>query len=308
MPQPQSVQFLSLDKTEDQLVVITFVVVLLSFYFGLQPGSLFVMLWAGCGILALLCIYFAFPHMWSYGLLLYAAYAILAFGVILIFFWFDKVRFIGVSIPILVGIFFIASAFYMAFHIVQYVKKTRDVMASKGNYLPLGFWSISCALFVAFSILSITGWALWVNSGGGEIQLYLALEPLIALLLVYILWLPDRNIDWSSEHLPESPVKRVIAGKSKVLKEKVTKVRKVCPECGSKLKKERKSCPSCDNTQTFGWCVLSEAYVLPCPHCGSMALYGKEKCDKCGKTLSDSIACNSCKKTFPIKEWVAQKV
>lgn len=306
MPQPQSVQFLSLDKTEDQLIVITFVVVLLSFYFGLQPGTLFMMLWAGCGALSLLCIYFAFPNTWSYGLLLYVAYATSSFGVILIFFWYDKVKLFGGSIPILVGSFLIGSAFYMIFHIVQHIKKARDAMALKGNYLPLGFWSIGCALFIVFSVLSIIGWALWVNSDGGEIQLYLALEPLIALLLVYILWLPDRGIDWDIEQLPESPATRFLMDKSKVLKKKVAKVKNVCPECGSKLKREKKTCPSCNNVQTFGWCVTSEAYVLPCSHCGNMTLFGKDKCHVCEKALDDSVECSSCKKAFPVKEWIAQ--
>jgi uncharacterized protein YbaR (Trm112 family) len=306
MVKSEGVEIFSLDKTEDRLLLVAFVCVLLSLYFGLQPGLLFVILWAGTGIGALICIYFAFPNMWPYSLILYATYGISAFGVILLIFWYDVVIFFGISIAVLVGIFFIAAAFYIAFYIVKNVKKTRDASAKKRNYLPLGFWSISVMLFPLFSVLSIFSWSIWVDSG--ELQFYLILEPLIAILLVYILWLPDRNIDWSIEHLPEPPVTRLIAKKSKVLKEKVTRVKNICPECGLKLKMERKSCPSCDNTQTFGWCVTSEAYVLPCPHCGKMVLYGKEKCDECGKTLSDSIACESCKKTFPIKEWVAQKV
>lgn len=301
----EGVEFLSLDKTEDRLLLIAFACLILSLYLGLMPGLIFVILWAATGIGALICIYFAFPNMWPYCLLLYAAYAISAFGVILLVFWYDVIKFFGISIPVMIGIFFIASAFYIAYYIVKNVKKTRDIFAAKRNYLPLGFWSISVMLFPLFSILSIFSWSNWVDSG--ELQFYLILEPLIAILLIYILWLPDRNIDWSLEHLPEPPVKKLITKKSKAIKEKVTKIKNICPECGSKLKIERKSCPSCNNAQTFGWCTTSEAYVLPCPHCGSMAMYGKDKCGKCGKSLTDNITCNSCKKAFTIKEWVAQQ-
>lgn len=304
MAKLESVGFPSLNKTEDQLVLAAFVCVLLSFYFGLQPGLLFAVLWAATGIGALICIYFAFPNMWPYGVLLYGAYAVSAFGIILIRFWTDAVNFFGISIPLMIGIFFIAAAFYMAFHTVKYVKKARDSSAKKGNYLPLGFWSIGVMLFPLISVLSILSWSFWVNSG--EIQFYLILEPLIAILLVYILWLPDRSINWSAQHPLESRATRFIADRSKILKEKVTKVGKVCPECGSKLKIEKKICPSCGNAQTFGWCLTSEAYVLPCSNCGKMALYGKKKCDECGRELSDSVSCSSCNKAFLIKEWAAQ--
>ncbi|MEE9152052.1 MAG: hypothetical protein V3U20_09510 [Thermoplasmata archaeon] len=304
MAEQEGVGFLSLDKREDQLVLAVFVLVLLSFYFGLQPGLLFAVIWAGTGTGALVCIYFALPNMWSYSVLLYAIYGISAFGVVLIRFWTDALDFFGISIPVLVGIFFIVAAFYIAFYIVNQIKKTRDASAKKETYLLLGFWSVSVILFFVFSVISIFSWSLWVDSG--ELQFYLILEPLLAILLVYILWLPDRNIDWSVEHLPKSPATRFISDKSKVLKKRMMKARNVCPECGSKLKLEKKACPSCDNTQTFGWCVTSEAYVLPCSSCGEMALYGKEKCDKCDKVLSDSIVCNSCKKAFGVKEWVVK--
>ena len=304
MAKQESVEFLSLNKTEDQLVLVAFVCILFSFIFGLQEGLLFEILWAAVGCGALICIYFAFPNMWTYGLLLYAAYVISAFGIILIIFWMGALSLIGISVPTLLGIFFIISAFYMAFHTIKYVKRARDAQVKEGNYLSLGFWSIGVMLFVAFSILSILSWALWVNTG--QLQFYFIFEPLLAFLLVYILWLPDRNIDWSIEQIPESPATKFIADRSKILKEKMTKVKRVCPECGSKLKIEKKKCPSCEYSQTFGWCVTSEAYVLPCSKCGEMALYGKKKCNKCGKALSDSVQCNSCKKSYPIKEWIAQ--
>ena len=87
MAQPTRVQFLSLDKSEDQLVVAVFACVVLSFFFGLQAGLLPFVLWIALGIAALICIYFAFPHMWPYALLLYACYGISAFSIVLIVFW-----------------------------------------------------------------------------------------------------------------------------------------------------------------------------------------------------------------------------
>ncbi len=306
MDEDESVGFLSLDKTEDQLVIATFFCVLLSFYFGLQPGLLNAVLWAAIGGGAVLCIYFAFPNMWPYSLLLYASYGISAFGIILLFFWNDSFKISEISIPIIIGVFLIGAAGFIAFHIVQSIKKVRDAVSKEDRYVPLGFWSISVFLFVIFSVLSILGWAIWVNSDGGEIQLYFVLEPLIAFLLVYILWLPDRGLDWSIKDLPESPATKYITKKSKVIKGKVAKVRNVCPECGLKLKVEKKACPSCENTQNFGWCVKSEAYVLPCSNCGEMALYGKEKCGVCSEALSDKITCNACEKAFPVKEWITR--
>jgi predicted amidophosphoribosyltransferase len=134
----------------------------------------------------------------------------------------------------------------------------------------------------------------------------MVLEPLIAFLLVYILYIPERSLDWTMEDLPESPATKFISDKTKDLKKKVPKLRTVCPECGTKLKIEKKVCPSCISTQNFGWCVKSEAYVLPCANCGSMALFGKETCDRCSKELSDSVACNNCNEAIPVREWMAQ--
>lgn len=310
METPNDGKFLSLDKLEDQLIIAAFVCLFLSLYFGLQPWPLSSVLWAGLGVGAFICMYFAFSHMWPYGLLLCVAYAISAFGVILPVFWSTRVMLFDekISVPVLVGIFLILAAFYIAFYVIQYVKKTRDAQSKEGEYLPLGFWSISVVLFVLFSLLSIYGWTIWVNSHEKNLQYYLILEPVITLLLIYILWYPDRNLDWSIEKLPEAPAAKYFVTKSKVLKEKVAKVRNVCPECGLKLKKEKKTCPSCDNTQVFGWCMKSEAYALPCTHCGAMNLHGKEKCGECGKELTDSVACSMCKKSFSIKEWKASPV
>ncbi|UCE73602.1 MAG: hypothetical protein JSV56_11330 [Methanomassiliicoccales archaeon] len=306
MARLEGVEFLSLDKTEDQLVLVVFACLIISFFFGLQPGGLYAILWAATGLAALICIYFAFPHMWQSGLLLYASYGISAFGVIFIVFWYDLVMLFGISIPLLIGFFFIASAFYIAFHIIQNIKKVRDASVKKDGYPTLGFWSIGVFSFVIFSILSILGWALWADSGGGGIRFYQIFEPVIAFLLVYTLWLPDRNIDWSGEKLPESTAAKFITDKSKAIRKKVVMTKKICPECGSKLRIEKKICPSCNNTQKFGWCVTSEAYVLPCTKCGSMSLYGKEKCSQCQNQLFDKVVCSACQKAFPIKEWIVE--
>lgn len=305
MEKEEGLGFLSLEKTEDQLVVAAFVCVLISLYFGMQSGLISAGLWAAFGIGALVCIYFAFPNMWPYSILLYTSYGILTFGVILAAFWYDAFTTFGISIPIILGIFFVLTAFYLAFHIVQSVKRTRDTVAKSGDYLPLGFWSIGVILFWGLSLASILSWSLWINSGGNEILIYTVFEPIIAFLLVYILFLPDRNLDWTQEGLPESPATKFISDKAMTLKKKVPKLRNQCPECGTKLKIEKKVCPSCSGSQNFGWCVKSEAYVLPCANCGNMALYGKETCSKCSKELSESVKCNSCNEAFPVKQWIA---
>jgi hypothetical protein len=306
MAEQESIGFLNLDKTEDQLVLAALACVIVSFYFGLQPGFTSTILWAGIGCGALVCIYFAFPNMWPYSILLYASYGISAFGVILLFLWYDAIRLFGISVPIPLGIFFIASGFYMAYHIVESIKKTRDRVAEEQQYVPLGFWSIAVMLFFVFSVLSIISWVIWANSGGAVIQLYMVLEIIIAFLLIYILWLPDRSMDWSVENLPESPATRFITRKSKVLAQKVSIARNICPECGLKLRIEKKVCPSCGGSQNLGWCVRSEAYVIPCAKCQSMALHGKEKCDECGEILSNNISCTNCGEGHPIKDWAAK--
>jgi hypothetical protein len=306
MAEQENVKFLSLNKKEDQFIVAVFLCLMLSFIFGLQPGTTYAILWAGLGVAALFFIYFAFPNTWTYAPLLFAIYAISAFGVIIIFHWGDRLLVSGLSIAILAGVFFFASAIYMEFHIIQSIKKARDAQSKRDKYVPLGFWSISVIMFAGFSFLSIIGWAYSVNSGGSGLQLYLVLEPIIAFLLIYILWLPDRNIDWSIKDLPKSPVANFISMQTDIVKHKVIKMKNVCPECGLKLKVEKKICPSCGNSQVFGWCVRSEAHVIPCTNCGAMSLFGKEKCESCGKRLTGRVSCNSCKKEFHVKEWTAK--
>jgi hypothetical protein len=301
-----NIELFSFEKREDQLIIGVFVCLLLSLIFGLQPGTEYAILWAALGGIALLLIYFAFPNTWTYSLLLYAIYAISAFGIIIVFFWGDQLLIGDVSIAVFVGAFLFGAALYMSYHIIQSIKKARDAQSKEAGYVPLGFWSIGVMLFFGFSFLSVLGWAFSVNSGGSGLQIYLVLEPIIALLLVYILWLPDRNIDWSIKDIPESPATKFITAKTDSVKQKVTKIRNICPECGLKLKIEKKTCPSCGKTQTFGWCVRSEAHVLPCANCGNMALYGKEKCDKCGKKLSEKVTCNSCQKEFQVKDWISE--
>jgi hypothetical protein len=306
MVEQENFKFLSLNKREDQFIVAVFLCILLSFIFGLQPGVTYAVLWVALGVAAFIFIYFAFPNTWTYAPLLYAIYAISAFGVIIIYHWSDRISFSGISIAIPVGIFFFAAAIYMEFHIIQSIKTARDAQIKKDNYVPLGFWSISVMLFAGFSFLSIIGWAISANSNGSGLQIYLVFEPIIAFLLIYILWLPDRNIDWSIENIPKSPATQFISLKTEVVKQKVKRMKNVCPECGLKLKVEKKICPSCGSTQTLGWCVRSEAHVLPCINCGTLSLFGKEKCPSCGKVLSGTIKCNSCQDESPVKEWAAK--
>lgn len=303
MDQPKRAQFLSLDTTEDQLVVAVFACILLSFFFGLQDGIIFTALWVALGAAALVCIYFAFPHMWPYALLLYACYGISTFSVILIVFWSDALRINNVSLPILLGGFLIFAAFYMAFHMIQYIKKARDTLTEKEDYIPLGFWSLAVMLSVVFSILSIVAWTLWARDNYGAIQGYIVLEPLLGLMLIYILWLPDRALDWTKKPVPESPATRFIVDKAKVITGSVVRTKGTCPECGTKLRMEKKQCPSCGNSQTFGWCTTSETFVLPCGHCGTMNLYGKDNCIKCKKKLSAGILCNNCDNASSLRDW-----
>jgi hypothetical protein len=306
MERQGKMDFLSFNRTEDQFLLATVACLVLSYVFGMINGTIYAILWGILGFAALACIYFAFPYLWTFGLLLYAIYGICAFGVILIIFWREQFLLFGASVPMLAGGFFFFAAVYIAFHIVQSIKKGRDANVKSGDYLPLGFWSMSVMLFPVLSILSILGWALWANSQEFGIVIYQVLEPLIIFLLVYIIWLPDRNIDWSYKELPKSPATQFISQKTQVVKQKVTKIRNICPECGSKLKIEKKTCPSCGNTQSFGWCMKSETYVLPCANCGTMTLYGKDKCPNCNKELEKSISCNSCMKEFPAKEWIVE--
>lgn len=297
--------FLSLNKTEDQLVIAAFICFIISMIFGTQVGITNTVLWAAFGVGTFICIYFAFPYTWTYGILLFGIYAILAFGVIIIFHWGDRFLVSGLSISILAGAFLFIAAILMSFHIIQSIMKIRDAQVSKDNYLALGFWTIGVMAFAFLSFFSILGWSLYAMHGGGWIWIYYILEPIIAFLLLYILWIPDRGINWTQKELPQSPATQFIAQKTQVMKEKVIRTKNICPECGMILRMEKKSCPSCGNTQKFGWCVRSEAYALPCANCGNLALLGKETCDECQKILQTEITCNNCNKKSPVKEWVA---
>lgn len=310
MQEARRSRILSLDETEDQLAIGVFLCIIASLIFGLQPGPINAALWVLLGIIAFILIFFAFPNTWTYGVLLYSIYAISAFGVILLYHWAESFLIGGLSLSILVGLFFFIAAGYMTFHIIQSIKKTRDAQVQKDHYIPLGFWSIGVMLFTLFSFLSILSWCIYTTSGGPWIQMYIGFESTIALLLVYILWIPDRNIDWTQEKLPQSPMAQFISTKTQVVmdstqvvKDKVVRTKNICPECGMKLKIEKKTCPYCSNNQSFGWCVRSETYALSCANCGKMALLGRDKCPECGKILTEKVTCNSCKKESPIKDW-----
>jgi hypothetical protein len=310
MQEARHSKLLYLDETEDQLAIGVFICIIASLIFGLQPGDINTALWGVFGIIAFILIFFAFPNTWTYGVLLYAIYAISAFGVILLYHWGGSYLIGGLSLTILAAMFFFLAAAYMTFHIIQSIKETRDAQIKQDNYLPLGFWSIGVMLFTFFSILSILSWSIYTSSGGPWIQMYIGFESTIALLIIYILWIPDRNVDWTQKDLPQSPAvqfismkTQVVKDKTTVMKDKVVKPKNICPECGMKLKIEKKTCPSCGNVQNFGWCVRSEAYALSCANCGKMALLGKETCPKCGKALADKITCNSCNKESAVKEW-----
>ena len=69
----------------------------------------------------------------------------------------------------------IFAGFYMAFHMIKYIKKARDTLTEKDDYIPLGFWSLAVMLFVAFSILSIISWSLWANENYAALQAYVVL-------------------------------------------------------------------------------------------------------------------------------------
>ena len=288
-------------------MVAVYACILLSFFFGLQDGMIPLALWLVLGVAALICMYWAFPNMWPYALLLYACYGISAFSVILIFFWNDALKIGDVSITMLLGVFLIFAAFAMAFHMVQYIKKARDTLTEKDQYVPLGFWSLAVMLSVAISILSIVAWSFWANENSAAIQTYIVLEPVLGFMLTYILWLPDRALDWSKKPVPESPAARFIVDKSKAITGGITgsivRPKGTCPQCGNKLIMEKKLCPSCNNTQTFGWCATSETFVLPCGHCGTMNLYGRDSCTKCKNRLSSGILCNNCDNASSLRDW-----
>jgi hypothetical protein len=303
-------RLLTLDKTEDQLAIGVLICIIASLIFGLQSGELNAALWAVFGVVALVLIFFAFPNTWTYGVLLYAVYAITAFGVILLYHWGDSILYGGFSLSLPAGAFFFMAAGYITFHIIQSIKVTRDFHSKTHEYLPLGFWSIGVVLFMFFSFLAILSWSISIQNGGPWIPLYIFFEAGVAFLVVYILWLPDRNIDWTQKELPQSPAAQfistktqVVMDKTKEVKDKVARTKNLCPECGMILKLEKKNCPSCGNTQSFGWCVRSEAYALPCANCGKMSLLGTEKCPECQKALRNWITCNSCNVESPVKDW-----
>jgi hypothetical protein len=296
-------------ERKNQFALGAFLFFLISLTLGLQNGLIFTILWLTTGILAFLCIYFGFPNMWAYGVLIYVIYLFSAFGTILLIFWRDYTLLEDFSLAIAGGIILLILAFYVSVHIIGQIKKIRDITI-KEKYVPLGFWSVGVISFPFLPMISMWLWSLWAEGNEAWLVIYIVIEIIIAMVLVYLLWIPDRNLNWNIEYLPKSRATRMIEEKSKVfvrkpkaLTKKVMKPRKMCPECGLKLKIEMKTCPSCNTKQSFGWCIKSEAYAIPCLNCGTLNLFGKDKCSKCEEPLVDEVTCKSCKKNIKLRDW-----
>jgi hypothetical protein len=296
-------------ERKNQFAVGTFIFILISLFLGLQNGLIFTILWLATGILALLCIYFGFPNMWAYGVLIYVVYLLSAFGMILLIFWRDYTLMENFSLAIAGGIILLIVAFYVSVHIIGQVKKIRDITI-KEKYIPLGFWSLGVISFPFLPIISIWFWSLWAEGHEVWLASYVVVEIIISMLLIYLLWIPDRNLNWNVEFLPKSRATRIIEEKTKILAKKpktltkkVMRPRRACPECGLKLKLEKKTCPICNNVQSFGWCIKSEVYAIPCLNCGALNILGKEKCSKCKEPLIDEVKCKSCKENVKLRDW-----
>lgn len=294
---------MSLD-VRDQLALATLACALMSLAMGMLPDSLApaayrTATWLLFALFALMCAYLAFPHMWPYALWLAGVYAGAALGLTLIAGRADEL--LG-SRPaaIAIGALLELAALTLVYNLLLRVRTARAVL---GSTSPLGIWLLAALGFFALSNLAGAGWLAWSAGGSGAaLAVYAASEALLALLLVYICWAPERLV-WQARrtaHIttveaPARPLVRRLVGR------KETALRS-CPACGAPLRSLSLRCPSCEAGATAGWCAAHESFLAPCPSCGAPTLSHERSCIKCGAPFP-GLMCPSCGKASPVREW-----
>lgn len=295
-------------RVRDQLALGAIACLLLSIAMGMLPDGLVpdsiyrTGAWLIFGVLAFVCFYLAFPHMWPYSIWLAGIYGGSAFGLLLI------AGRGGTFFPhywtaALIGLLFEGAAMALVYTVLMRVRIARTVIGSRA---PLGIWLLGVVIFFLFSNLSAAGWAFWAVTGStAGLAGYAGFEALLAFIAVYVCWAPEELV-WGSPVaavIPEdAPVGDEHPAILKMLTGKKDPLPKACPACGHALRPVQLKCPSCGEKAPAGWCAANESYVVPCPSCSSPALSADGRCRKCGTAMT-GLACPSCKRSSPFRDW-----
>jgi predicted RNA-binding Zn-ribbon protein involved in translation (DUF1610 family) len=296
-------------RTRDQLALLAAACLLLSMTAGLLPDSITPPAyrtagWVVFALLALGVMYFAFPHMWVYGLWLAGIWAASVFGLQLIMLGGEKL-FARYWAAAGIGLLMELGALFLVYTLLMRVRIARSVLESRS---PLGLWLLVVLAFFVLCNISGAGLALWSSGGSpAALGLYGISESALALSAVYICWAPEEAV-WSASGKAPAPEAGEQAAEpaggllKKIGGRKEATVPKACPACGAKLRAVRLKCPSCGKESEVMWCAASESYVSACPSCGAPTLTSEDRCLKCNAPYP-GLACQSCGKASPAREW-----
>ena len=295
-------------RARDQLSILAAACLLLSVVAGMLPDGVLPsayrtagwMVFAGFGLAVM---YFAFPHMWIYGLWLAGIWGASVFGLQLILLGGERL-FARYWAAAGIGLLMELAAIFLIYTLLMRIRIARSVLESRA---PLGLWLLVVIGFFFLCNLSGLGLAFWSTKGStAALGLYAVSEAMVALSAVYICWAPEEAV-WSatgtasataaapSEAMPGGLLTR-IGGR------KEAPAPKACPACGAKLNGARLRCPSCGDPSEVQWCAASESYIAPCPACNSPTLTSERRCIKCGAPFS-GLSCPACGRTSAVREW-----
>ena len=297
-------------RPRDQLALLSASCLLLSVLAGMLPDTVLPAVyrttgWAVFALLALAVMYFAFPHMWVYGLWLAGIWGASVFGLQLLLLGGERL-FANYWAAAGIGLLMELAAIFLIYALLMRVRIARSVLESRA---PLGLWLLVVIAFFILCVFSGVGLALW-SAGGypAALGLYGISESLLAMAAVYICWAPEESV-WSragtapSEAAPATPLESPGGGLLKrMAARKEAAPPKVCPACGARLKGVPLRCPSCGKATEVLWCASSESYVAPCPACNAQTLSSEPQCIKCGVPFQ-GLSCPSCGKASPAREW-----
>jgi predicted RNA-binding Zn-ribbon protein involved in translation (DUF1610 family) len=295
-------------NVKSQLALGALACLLLSMGLGLLPDSALpslyrTIMWLFFAMMALLCFYMAFPHMWGYSLWLGGIYGLSVLGILFLLGRGEKLN-LSYGFAAAMGVLLELGALSLVYGMLIRIRLAR---ATLGVRVPLGLWLLGIVMFFLFSNAAGGIWATWaVGGSGASLAGYAFLELMVAGLAVYACWAPESL--WTAGHahgemldvkpedsLPGAALLKRIVGKKEELPAK-------CPACGGSLKTVQLKCPSCGEANPAGWCASSEIYAAPCPSCGATITVGDKKCAKCGTALN-GLTCSHCKKASSLRNW-----
>lgn len=287
-----------LENRRNQYMVVALTLMFAAIGVGTISGDFITFAWAGLGFGALVFMVLAFPRCWKNFIWLAAIYTLSILGVLSLMVWEPRIL-QSTHIFFFLGLFLLAVALYLNLALIARIKLRRDSMGIE-NYVPLGIWSMGVLSFFGLSLLSGVFWIYWAQ--GGSLAPYVATEALLSMAIIGVLWIPERSLDWDVEQAPVKAEGGVLS-KAKMGMGVARKGRNVCPACGLDVQVEQKSCPACGENQNFGWCPVSEIFVLPCSQCKTLNTYGNKACSTCKEPLEMEITCPECGKEHALEKW-----